>query len=31
MNALEGFGEYRVLKTVNLRPTENQFDTNLVG
>jgi aldehyde dehydrogenase (NAD+) len=31
MNAAEGFNEYRVLKTVNLRPTEQQFDTNLIG
>jgi betaine-aldehyde dehydrogenase len=31
MNAAEGFNEYRVLKTINLRPTATNFDTNLVG
>jgi acyl-CoA reductase-like NAD-dependent aldehyde dehydrogenase len=30
MGALEGFDEYRILKTVNLRPTEQQFDTYIV-
>lgn len=29
MNAAEGLNEYRVLKTVNLRPTDKQFNTNL--
>jgi aldehyde dehydrogenase (NAD+) len=29
MNEQEGFDEYRVYKTVNLRPAEKPFDTNL--
>jgi betaine-aldehyde dehydrogenase len=31
MNGREGFDEYRVLKSVNLHPTINQFDTNLIA
>jgi aldehyde dehydrogenase (NAD+) len=30
MNELEGLNEYRVYKTVNLRPAEKAFDTNLL-